>query len=103
MYLDTRLFSFFSSGNQELRYDLITVEDQRHCGDKDADGDGQGLTWLPLHGGGEDKKVEVNPKVLTQKVGMEGIAGCSPFTGSSSWLSFSCWATSHPIFSLTRW
>ena len=25
MYLDTRLFSFFSSGNQELRYDLITV------------------------------------------------------------------------------
>ena len=25
MYLDTRLFSFFSPGNQELRYDLITV------------------------------------------------------------------------------
>ena len=25
MYLDTRLFSLFFSGNQELRYDLITV------------------------------------------------------------------------------
>ena len=25
MYLDTCLFSFFSPGNQELRYDLITV------------------------------------------------------------------------------
>ena len=25
MYLDTRLFSFFSPGNLELLYDLITV------------------------------------------------------------------------------
>ena len=25
MYLDTRLFSFFSPGKQELHYDLITV------------------------------------------------------------------------------
>ena len=79
MYLDTRLFSFFSSGNQELRYDLITVRT------KDIAVIKMLVVMDRVLRDGEDKKKEVNPKVLTnQEVAMEGIAGWSPFTGSSS-------------------
>ena len=74
MYLDTRLFSFFSPGNQELRYDLITVRTRDIAVIKMLAVIRQGLTWLPLHDG-EDKKKEVNPKVITNQEGaMEGIA-----------------------------